>query len=45
MSEQTPQQIGTDDEQSEHRPPAPTVAEHNEAAAARIPVTPTGDAR
>lgn len=45
MSEQQPQQIGTDDEQSEHRDPAPTVAEHNAQAAERIHVTPTGDPR
>lgn len=40
-----PMQIGTDDEQTVHRPPAPTVAEHNAAMAERLPITPNGDVR
>jgi hypothetical protein len=30
MSDQQPTQIGTDDEQTVHREPAPTVREHNQ---------------
>jgi hypothetical protein len=37
VSEQQPQQIGTDTEQSVHRDPAPTPAEHNDAFCAERP--------
>ena|GEM_PF-4611719 len=44
--EQQPQQIGAPEDQwADHRPPAPTPAEHNAAFAQKNPVTPSGDLR
>lgn len=46
MSDQPqPTQIGTDVEQTVHRPPAPSPAEHNAAMAERLPIAPNGDLR
>lgn len=44
--QQQPTPIGNPEDQwTDHRPPAPTPAEHNAAAAEKCPITPTGDLR